>query len=109
MSPAPITGGAFMILRVENISKQYRIGGVKKRILDGIDLSLEGGRICSITGMSGCGKTTLLNVIAGITRPGGGAVYINGRKMVHGLDLLASRRRNRDIGFIFQTLSLIHI
>ncbi|MBP7737958.1 MAG: ABC transporter ATP-binding protein [Spirochaetes bacterium] len=97
-----------MILRVENIRKQYRIAGVKKQILDGLDLSLEGGRICSITGMSGCGKTTLLNVIAGITRPGAGAVYINGRRMIHGLDILASRRRNREIGFVFQTFRLLN-
>ncbi len=97
-----------MILRVKNIRKQYRIGGVKKNILDGIDLSLEAGRICSITGMSGCGKTTLLNVIGGITRPSGGAVYINGRKMLHGLDIIASRRRNREIGFIFQTFRLLN-
>jgi len=81
-----------MILCVENISKRYRIAGVSKQILNGVDLSLESGQICSITGMSGCGKTTLLNIIAGITRPGGGSVHINGRKMTYALDLIASRR-----------------
>ena len=97
-----------MILCVENISKRYRIAGVSKQILNGVDLSLESGQICSITGMSGCGKTTLLNIIAGITRPGGGSVHINGRKMTHALDIVASRRRNREIGFVFQTFRLLN-
>jgi ABC-type lipoprotein export system ATPase subunit len=97
-----------MILRVENIQKQYRIAGVRKQILDGIDLVLTGGQICSITGKSGCGKTTFLNVIAGITLPDGGSVYINDRKMVYALDMIASRRRNREIGFIFQTFRLLN-
>ncbi len=97
-----------MILRVENIRKRYRIAGVKKQILSGVDLSLKGGQICAVTGVSGCGKTTLLNVIAGITRPGGGSVYLNERRMVYALDIIASRRRNREIGFIFQTFRLLN-
>jgi ABC-type lipoprotein export system ATPase subunit len=97
-----------MILRVENIHKQYRIAGVKKKILDGIDLVLTAGQICAVTGKSGCGKTTLLNVIAGITSPGGGSVHINDRKMIYALDMITSRRRNREIGFIFQTFRLLN-
>ena len=58
-----------MMLRVENIHKRYRIAGVKTGVLCGVDLSVDRGQICSISGMSGCGKTTLLNVIAGITHP----------------------------------------
>jgi ABC-type lipoprotein export system ATPase subunit len=97
-----------MILRVENIQKQYRIAGDKKQILDGIDLVLTGGQICAITGKSGCGKTTLLNVIAGITSPDGGSVHINDKKMIYTLDILTSRRRNHEIGFIFQTFRLLN-
>ena len=97
-----------MILRVENIQKQYRIAGVKNQILDGIDLVLTGGQICSITGKSGCGKTTFLNVIAGITSPDGGSVHINDRRMMYALDMITSCRRNREIGFIFQTFRLLN-
>jgi ABC-type lipoprotein export system ATPase subunit len=97
-----------MILRVENIRKQYRIAGVKKSILSGIDLLLTAGQLCAVTGASGCGKTTLLNVIAGITPPDSGTVSINDRKMLYALDLLSSRRRNREIGFIFQTFRLLN-
>ncbi|MBN2078827.1 MAG: ABC transporter ATP-binding protein [Spirochaetes bacterium] len=81
---------------------------MKKRILAGIDLDLAAGRICAITGKSGCGKTTLLNIIAGITSPERGSVRINGRKMRFAFDILASRMRNREIGFIFQTFRLLN-
>ncbi|MBN2159840.1 MAG: ABC transporter ATP-binding protein [Spirochaetes bacterium] len=97
-----------MILRVEQIVKEYRIAGVKRRVLDGIDMLLTAGQICSITGTSGCGKTTFLNVIAGIASPDGGSVYINDRRMIYVLDFLSSRRRNREIGFIFQTFRLLN-
>jgi putative ABC transport system ATP-binding protein len=97
-----------MILRVADIHKRYRIGGEQRNVLDGIDLLLTGGQICSITGTSGCGKTTLMNVIAGITAPDGGTVHINNRRMIYGLDILTSRRRNREIGFIFQTFRLLN-
>lgn len=97
-----------MILRVDQIYKEYRIAGATKRVLDGIDLLLTAGQVCSITGTSGCGKTTLLNVIAGIAPPDGGSVHINDRRMIYALDILSSRRRNREIGFIFQTFRLLN-
>jgi len=97
-----------MMLRVENIHKRYRIAGVPTGVLCGIDLTVDRGRICSISGASGCGKTTLLNVIAGITIRGAGAVHVNGSRMIYALDVLSSRRRNRDIGFIFQTFRLLY-
>lgn len=97
-----------MILRVEDVRKQYRIAGVKRTVLSGIDLLLTAGQICAITGASGCGKTTLMNVIAGITPPDGGMVSINDRRIHFALDVLSSRRRNREIGFIFQTFRLLN-
>jgi ABC-type lipoprotein export system ATPase subunit len=96
-----------MILQAKNIIKQYRIAGVKKKILDGIDLMLKEGQVVSITGKSGCGKTTLLNVISGITSPDSGSVHINDKRMIYALDVLTSRMRNREIGFIFQTFRLL--
>jgi ABC-type lipoprotein export system ATPase subunit len=97
-----------LMLLVEHLHKRYRIGGVRTGVLCGVDFTLDGGRICSISGASGCGKTTLLNVIAGITAPDAGTVHINGSRMVYALDALSSRRRNRDIGFIFQTFRLLY-
>jgi len=95
-----------MILKAENIKKQYRIGGARRYILDGIDLEIEGGSVVSVTGESGCGKTTLLNVVSGLVKPNTGSVHINGRRMSR-IDFLSSGMRNSDIGFIFQTFRLI--
>ena len=106
--PMRLESGSSTMLRVENVVKRYRIAGANKPVLAGIDLDLDAGRICAITGKSGCGKTTLLNVIAGITAPDRGSVRINGRKMRFALDILASRMRNREIGFVFQTFRLLN-
>jgi ABC-type lipoprotein export system ATPase subunit len=102
-----IRGAPLMILKAENIIKHYRIAGMKKKVIDGIDLMLEQGQVVSITGKSGCGKTTLLNVISGIAAPDSGSVHINDKRMIYALDLLTSRMRNREIGFIFQTFRLL--
>jgi ABC-type lipoprotein export system ATPase subunit len=96
-----------MILETEGIIKTYTIAGTRRRVLDGIDLALDRGDIVSLTGTSGCGKTTLLYVISGIAPPDSGSVRINGKRMIHAFDLLASRMRNREIGFIVQTFRLL--
>jgi ABC-type lipoprotein export system ATPase subunit len=96
-----------MILQVDKITKRYRIAGVKRVVLDGIDLQLEQGQIASITGQSGCGKTTLLNVVSGVISPDSGSVRINNKKMNYAYDIVTSRIRNREIGFIFQTFRLL--
>ncbi len=77
------------------------------KILNGLDLHIDRGEIISITGKSGCGKTTLLNVIAGLTSPDSGSVFFNGKRVAYGFDLSLSRRRNREMGFVFQTFKLL--
>ncbi|MCP4134038.1 MAG: ABC transporter ATP-binding protein [bacterium] len=96
-----------MLLQLENIKKSYKVAGKRRTFLDDIDLGIDTGEIVSITGKSGCGKTTLLNVIAGIATPDSGRIYSHGKKLRYGLDLVSARRRNRDMGFIFQTFKLI--
>ncbi len=96
-----------MLLRLADIRKEYAAAGHKKRILDGLDLELDRGQLVSVTGKSGCGKTTLLNIIAGITYPDRGKVFINDKKIGFLFDCSLSRRRNREIGLIFQTFRLL--
>jgi len=81
-----------MSLKIENLSKEFYVGGIKRKILSSVNLELNKGDLISITGRSGCGKTTLLNVISGI-------VFF---------DIFTSRLRNREIGFIFQTFNLLN-
>ncbi|PKL40018.1 MAG: macrolide ABC transporter ATP-binding protein [Spirochaetae bacterium HGW-Spirochaetae-1] len=96
-----------MVLSLHNVKKYYRIAGKKTAVLQGLDLSLDRGEIVSITGKSGCGKTTMLNIIAGITRASSGEIYFHDRKAWTGLDSMNARRRNREMGFIFQTFRLM--
>ncbi len=96
-----------MTLSISGIKKHYRIAGSRRIVLDGIDLDVRAGEIISITGQSGCGKTTLLNVISGVTTPDSGKVVINGKKIHYVFDFQPARRRNREIGFVFQTFRLL--
>lgn len=95
------------MLKLDNISKYYRIAGKKRKILDGINLEIKKGEMLSITGKSGSGKSTLLNVISGITKPTSGKIYYNNKRIIYFLDIFSSHFRNKSIGFIFQTFRLL--
>lgn len=117
------------MLKVENLSKSYRIPRIpekrkifffkkRKTIVDKVSLEVKQGEIVAITGKSGCGKTTLFNVIAGLTRPSAfvfdqklpkpsrSKVFFDGRRIFYFFDFIPSIVRNLRMGFIFQTFQL---
>jgi ABC-type lipoprotein export system ATPase subunit len=96
-----------MLLKLNNINKTYKIAGEKKIIVNSLNLKLDAGELVSITGRSGCGKSTLLNIISGIVAPDKGEMFYNNKKIHYRFDFLNSKRRNRDMGFIFQTFRLL--
>jgi len=96
-----------MLLKLLNIKKTFRVPEGRKTVIDGLSLELDRGEIVSVTGSSGCGKTTLLNIISGLIPPDTGSVCSDGEKISGLFDFNSSKRRNRDIGFIFQTFRLI--
>ncbi len=96
-----------MIISVKNINKSYRIAGEKIPVIRDLSLELDKGEIIAITGRSGCGKTTLLNIITGITKPDNGQIYFREKKLKYYSDFSMSRIRNREIGQIFQTFRLL--
>jgi putative ABC transport system ATP-binding protein len=95
------------MLKIDHLSKYYRIAGKKTAILSDISLDVGQGEIVAIKGKSGSGKSTFLNVISGITHPSRGKVFLNDKKIHYFLDIFSSRVRNRHIGFIFQTFRLL--
>lgn len=96
-----------MLLTLEKISRKFKIAGEGVPVLQSLDFSIDRGEIVSITGRSGCGKTTLLNIMTGITRPDRGSIFFDGSRVYHQFDFIMSRLRNRHMGQIFQTFRLL--
>ena len=97
-----------MLLKLENISKSFRIAGKRTLVLDNLSFEMDEGEIVSITGKSGCGKSTMLNIIAGLISANKGKIFLNDKRKYNFLDIIASRRRNRKFGFIFQNFRLMN-
>ncbi|TYQ12724.1 UNVERIFIED_CONTAM: NitT/TauT family transport system ATP-binding protein [Acetivibrio alkalicellulosi] len=87
------------ILKIENISKYYTKHGTKDRlhVLDQLSFEINEGEIVTLLGSSGCGKSTILNIIAGFEKIEGGAVYLKGEKI---------QQPSSSIGVVFQNPTL---
>lgn len=97
------------IIQMEELSREYEMGGTKINALDGVNLEIERGEYVSIVGPSGSGKTTLFNLIGGLDRPTQGVVYIDGVD-ISKLDAYElAWLRCRKLGYIFQTFNLIPV
>jgi len=83
----------------KNIHKSF--GNVK--VLKGVNLHVEAGKVVAIVGSSGAGKTTLLQLLGTLSRFEEGSIHINGTDIASLKDKQLSRFRNRNIGFIFQS------
>jgi len=97
-----------MSLTLQNIQKSYREpSGQKLPVLDIPEYHLADGEQAVLLGSSGGGKTTLLNVISGITAPDSGAVIINNTDITKLHEVGRDRFRAAKIGFVFQTFNLL--
>jgi ABC-type lipoprotein export system ATPase subunit len=94
-------------VRLRGVGKSYGEKGRGFAALRDVDLDVEAGDFLVITGRSGCGKTTLLNLAAGLARPTSGAVTVDGVDLWSISDAERSSVRNRTMGFVFQFPSLI--
>jgi ABC-type lipoprotein export system ATPase subunit len=96
------------MLSVENVRKSYREpDGSRLPILDLPKLAVAAGEQVVIRGRSGGGKTTLLNIIAGIATPDEGRVVIKDIDITRLAESARDRFRARNIGFVFQTFNLL--
>ena len=95
------------IIQFIDVYKSYRNGATPVTALEGVNLSFEAGDFVTIMGPSGGGKTTLLNLLAGLDLPDRGQIILQGRKISdlsdHDLTLL----RRKEIGFVFQFFNLM--
>ncbi len=96
------------MLKLINITKNYGVGEADTvRALQGISIEFRKTEFVSILGQSGCGKTTLLNIIGGLDRYTDGDLVINGRSTKEYCDHDWDTYRNHSIGFVFQSYNLI--
>ena len=95
------------MLELKDIKKTYDTGVEKVHALKGINLQFRESEFVSILGESGCGKTTLLNIIGGLDRYSSGDLVINGKSTKKFKDRDWDAYRNYSIGFIFQSYNLI--
>ena len=95
------------MLQLKNIKKDYLSGEETVHALKGIDLNFRESEFVSILGQSGCGKTTMLNIIGGLDRYTSGDLIINGKSTKEFKDRDWDTYRNHSIGFVFQNYNLI--
>lgn len=94
-------------IKVEGLRKIYRIGSEKVIALNKIDLSIEKGEICCILGTSGSGKSTFLNMLAGLEKPTKGKILVGDVDIAKLSERQLAKFRQENTGFIFQSYNLL--
>jgi ABC-type lipoprotein export system ATPase subunit len=105
-STAPVAPTGALV-RVEAVSKAYRVGEVDTPVLDGVTFDLHRGETTSLVGASGSGKSTLLGLLAGLLRPGGGSIAFEGQDLATMDDSARAALRARRIGIVLQRGNLV--
>ena len=95
------------MLELKNIKKDYITSNETVQALKGISIKFRENEFVAILGQSGCGKTTLLNIIGGLDHYTSGDLIINGKSTKEFKDKDWDTYRNHSIGFVFQSYNLI--
>ena len=95
------------IIQFIDVCKSYQSGSQPVIALEAVNLSLDAGDFVTIMGPSGGGKTTLLNLLAGLDLPDKGQIILNGRKVSDFSDHELTLLRRKEIGFVFQFFNLM--
>ena len=94
-------------VKLEHVTKVYRMGEVEIRAVDGIDFEINKGEFVVIVGPSGAGKTTVLNILGGMDSASSGKVIVDGNDIAKYSQRKLTAYRRDDIGFVFQFYNLV--
>lgn len=94
-------------IQVKNLYKIFRVGNEKVRALNGVNLTIYKGEFCAIVGTSGSGKSTMLNMLAGLEKPTKGEVIVAGEHLEKMNENQLVKFRREHVGFIFQSFNLL--
>ncbi len=94
-------------IRIESITKHYKVGLEVVRALRGVDLTIHRNEYVALMGPSGSGKSTLMNILGCLDTPTSGSYYLNDKDVSQLRDNELADIRNREIGFVFQTFNLL--
>ena len=97
------------VMKATGVWKIYPSGESTVQAVRGVDVSIDAGEMVAIMGASGCGKTTLHNILSGIDEPNSGDVHVNGEPLFGISDNKRTRMRAEYLGFIFQDFNLLPV
>jgi putative ABC transport system ATP-binding protein len=111
---APLRGGGLDIdhraevIRIVELCKTYEMGDIEVQALRGINITIQRGEFIAVTGSSGSGKSTFMNILGCLDRPTSGAYYLESQDVSRLSSDEWAHIRNRKIGFVFQGFNLLH-
>jgi putative ABC transport system ATP-binding protein len=96
-----------VVLRLENVWKIYKMGEIDVCALKGISLEIKQGEFLAITGSSGSGKSTMMNLVGCLDLPTQGSIFLEGKDISKLPESTLAQIRGKKIGFVFQQFYLI--
>jgi putative ABC transport system ATP-binding protein len=102
-----VTTGEAPLIDCRGLTKTYRLGGGEVHALRDVSVGIAAGEYVAVTGASGSGKSTFMNLLGALDAPSGGRLSVAGRELGRLDDDGLARFRNRTIGFVFQQFNLL--